>query len=171
MIACRLIPLAVLAVALLRPVDSLAVAPPHVASNDVDLLVKTLAAPGPRDRAFLDIPPTLLTRLAIDPAAIRSIDPGLVCDLSFKAASLFQARLGQIGQVQTVCTPAGWSQGMLTLKDGTTYVTTCGDSAAARVTANVDVTAGSESWHGAVDSARPVQALSHSCSGWTKAGH
>ena len=158
---------AMLAAALLHPFDGFAVAPPR-APDDLAVLVKTLPAPGARDRAFLDIPASVAARLAIDPAAIRSVDPGLICKPTSQAPSMFQATLGRVGQVQTVCTPAGWSQGLLMLKDGSSYVTTCGDSRSARVTANADVTVGTHSWHGSTDSAPPVAALSHMCSGWTK---
>ena len=168
MIERRAVPFALLALALLRPCDGLAVEPRPAVPNDLDMLVKALAVPGPRDRVFLDVPAALATRLAIAPTAVRSVDPGLVCAPSSKTPAMFQATLGKVGELQTVCTPAGWSQGLLTLKDGSSYVTTCGDPASARATASVGVTVGTHSWQGSFDSTSPARALSHSCSGWTK---
>jgi hypothetical protein len=170
MIARHVLPLAVTAVALICAFDSFAGTPTTSVPGELVAFVKELPSPGPRNRAFLDIPLPVLTHLAIDPAAVRSVDPGLVCDPSSQAANMFQATLGHVGQVNTLCTPAGWSQGILTLTDGTSYVTTCGDSGASRVTGNIDITVGAQSWHSSAGLAPPVRALSHSCSGWTKVG-
>jgi hypothetical protein len=164
----RLVPRALLALMLSFSVAAFAVAPTDAASDDVTAFVKALPAPGARDRTFLEIPSVLLDRLAIKLSTIQSVDPGLACDISAKVPSMSQAKLGRVGQVQTVCTPAGWSQGLITLNDGTSYMTTCGDSTSARLTANLDVTIGTHSLHGSVDSAPPARTLAHSCSGWTK---
>lgn len=164
----RFVPPALLALMLSCSVAAFAVATTDAASDDLTAFVKALPAPGARDRTFLEIPSVLLDRLAIKLSTIQSVDPGLVCDLSAKVPSMSEATLGRVGQVQTVCTPAGWSQGLITLHDGTSYVTTCGDPTSARLTANLDVTVGTHSLHGSVDSAPPARALSHSCSGWTK---
>jgi hypothetical protein len=170
MIAGHVVFRAAAAVALLHALDAFAGAPTTPVSADLVAFVKQLPAPGPRDRAFLDIPAPVMTRLAIDPAAIRSVDPGLVCEPTSQAANMFQATLGHIGQVNTVCTQAGWSQGILTLVDGTSYMTTCGDPKAPVVTGSADITIGTHSWHGSASSQPSTHTLAHSCSGWAKVG-
>jgi hypothetical protein len=136
--------------------------------SDVEAFVKALPSPGPRNRPFLEVPAALLAHLSIDATALRGIDPGVVCDPNSRTPSLSTLALGAIGEVQTLCTPAGWSQGMLVLKSGTNYVTTCGDPASPRLTVSADVSAGAQNWHGAIDSAPSTRALSHTCSGWAK---
>ena len=168
MLAHYLVPIAVLTSALLVPLSSMGQAPAPAAASDEEAFVKALPAPGAHDRPFLEIPSQLATKLSIDLASLRSVDPGLVCQSSSRTPTMSQATIGQVGQIETVCTPAGWSQGVLTLKGGASYMTTCGDGGSARLTANADVTVGTHSWQGTLDSAPPVSRLSHACTGWVR---
>ena len=168
MLARHLMPVTMLTSTLLLAPAAHAQAPAGATAPDEQAFVKALPAPGAHDRAFLDIPPPLLAKLSIDPASLRSVDPGLVCKTSDKTPMPSQATLGRVGQIETVCTPAGWSQAILTLKSGAVYMTTCGEGGSGRVTANADVTVGSQSWHGSLDSAPPAARLSHMCTGWAK---
>jgi len=162
----RWLPTAVLTVAL--PCSIASMAATKASPADVDAFVKALPVPGSHDRPFLAVPPALLTRLSIDPATLRAVDPGVACDPDSKAISVLQAELGPIGHLQTLCTPDGRSHGTIALQGGASYVTTCGDGASVRLTTNLDVKAGDHSWHASTDSMPPARALALSCTGWTK---
>jgi hypothetical protein len=134
---------------------------------DLDAFVKTLPPPG-RDRVFLALPAELETRLAIDPAVVRAVDPGVACDPASKSLNMAEASLGLVAHVQTTCTPDGLSNSLLTLPDGNAFVTICGPATGLRVTATVDVTVGDKSLHASTQSPTPAREPAHDCTGWTK---
>ncbi len=162
----RWLPIAVSSVVLPWSIGSFAA--PKAAPADVDAFVKALPAPGAHDRAFLAVPAALLARLAIAPAALSAIDPGHACASSSGSVTLSQAALGTLGHIEMLCTPDGHGQATIRLENGVSYMTTCGDRASFRLTANLDVHAGDRAWHGSADTAAPASELSHSCTGWTK---
>jgi hypothetical protein len=133
-----------------------------------DLLAfkQSLPAPG-HDRVFLALAPELETRLSIDPAVVRAIDPGVACDPSSSALSMSEGDLGLAGHVQTTCSPNHRSQSLLTLSDGSTWLTVCGGTGA-RVKAWLDVQVGDKSLHASSEPATPRPEPAHDCSGWTK---
>ena len=137
------------------------------APADLDAFVKTLPAPG-RDRVFLALPSALETRLAIDPAVVRAIDPGVACDPASSTLNMSEATLGLAAHVQTTCTPNGLSNSLMTLPDGAAFVTICGPGTGVRVNAHVDVTVGDKSLHASTQSPTPAREPAHDCTGWTK---
>lgn len=125
---------------------------PKPAPADLAAFVKALPAPG-HDRVFLALPPDLETRLAIDPAVVRAVDPGVACDPDTFSLSMSEGNLGVAGHVQTTCSPDHHSQSLLKLADGSAWVTVCGP--------------------GTAQAATPAPAKhqpAHDCSGWTKLG-
>jgi len=132
--------------------------------TDLDAFVRTLPPTGSNDRAFLALEPVLGARLAIAPSVVRAIDPGFACDPSASTPNMHAATLGSVGTLQVVCGPAGRSAGVMTLRDGTTYITTCGNSA--HISASLTV--GSHSLHFSTGSSTLARELTHSCTGWTK---
>ncbi len=162
----RWLPIAVSTLAL--PCSIASFAAPKASPADVEAFVKALPAPGSHDRAFLAVPAALMARLAIAPATIHAIDPGLACDPASRTLGAFQAELGSIGQLQMLCTPDGRSHGTITLQNGASYETICGDALSATLTANLDVHVGEHSWHASTDSAPPTREPAHSCTGWVK---
>ena len=137
------------------------------APADLEAFVRALPATGANDRVFLDLPPELQARLGIDPAALRRIDPGLACDPGAATRATPEATLGRAGHVQTACMPGGYGVGVLTLPDGRTWSTTCGESGL-RVRAWADVTVGEHSLHASTESPAPTRVPTHACTGWTK---
>ena len=137
---------------------------------DLDAFVKTLPAPG-RDRVFLALPPELEARLAIDPAVVRAIDPGVACDPDSKSLNTSEADLGHVAHVQTTCTPDGHGNSLLTMPDGNVFVTICGPATGVRVTATLDVTVGDKSLHASTQPPTPARAPARDCTGWTKLPH
>lgn len=147
---------AVLALACGGPASS---APaPKPAPADLASFEQRLPAPG-RERVFLALPADLESRLGIDPAVVRAVDPGIACDPDAYSLSMSEADLGAAGHVQTTCSPDHHSQSLLKLADGSTWVTVCGAETVAQ--------AGDRSSHaGAVAPGKHQPA--HDCSGWTK---
>lgn len=123
---------------------------PKPAPADLAAFENALPSPG-RDRVFLALPADLEARLAIDPAVVRAVDPGVACDPDAYALSMSEGNLGLAGHVQTTCSPDHHSHSLLTLADGSAWVTVCGAAAAPAA---------------ATASARHQPA--HDCSGWTK---
>ena len=160
-------PLLMLALATSGMVPVSATPAAKAAPADLDAFVKTLPPTGAHDRVFLAPPPELQSRLGIDPAVLRTIDPGLACDPDAKTPNMPAATLGRAGTVQTICTPGGASMGVLTLADGTSYFTTCGESGL-RVHAWADVTMGDHTLHASTQSPAPVRGPTHACTGWAK---
>jgi hypothetical protein len=146
---------------------STAPVPPRPAPADLAAFEKSLPAPG-RDRVFLALPADLEARLNIDPAVVRAVDPGVACDPGAQALSMSEANLGTAGHVETRCTPDHRSQSLLTLADGSTWITVCGAALGAHVTASIDVQVGDKSLHASTDPAATKPAPAHDCSGWTK---
>jgi hypothetical protein len=145
-------------------------APTKAAPADIEAFVKTLPAPG-HDRVFLALPADLETRLAIDPAVVRAVDPGVACDPDSKTLNMSEASLGLVAHVQTTCTPDGHSNSLLTLPDGNVFATICGPATGLRVSATVDVAVGDKSLHASTRSPAPARAPAHDCTGWTKLPH
>ena len=137
---------------------------------DLEAFVKTLPAPG-HDRVFLALPADLETRLAIDPAIVRAVDPGVACDPASKSLNMSEASLGLVAHVQTTCTPDGHSNSLLTLPDGNAFVTICGPATGLHVTATLDVTVGDKSLHASSQPPMPAREPAHDCTGWTKIPH
>jgi len=160
-------PLLVLALSTLWLSAASATPAAKAAPADLAAFVKTLPATGAHDRAFLAPSPELQSRLGIDPAVLRTIDPGLACDPDAKTPNMPAATLGRAGTVQTICTPGGTSMGVLVMADGTTYYTTCGESGG-RVHAWADITVGEHSMHASTQSPAPAHAPTHACTGWAK---
>lgn len=156
--------------AALLPFAAWAAPTAKAAPADLDAFVKTLPAPG-HDRVFLALPADLEARLAIDPAVVRAIDPGVACDPESKSLNMSEASLGLVAHVQTTCTPDGHSNSLLTLPDGNAFVTICGPATGLRVTATVDVTVGDKSLHASTQAPAPARAPAHDCTGWTKLPH
>lgn len=140
------------------------------APADLEAFVKTLPAPG-HDRAFLALPADLETRLAIDPAIVRAVDPGMACDPGSKTLNMSEASLGLVAHVQTTCTPDGHGNSLLTLPDGSAFVTICGPATGLHASATVDVTVGGKSLHASTRPPAPARAPAHDCTGWTKLPH
>jgi len=126
---------------------------PKPAPADLAAFENALPPPG-RDRVFLALPADLEQRLAIDPAVVRAVDPGVACDPDAYALSMSEGNLGLAGHVQTTCSPDHHSQSLLKLADGSAWVTVCG-------TATRPAPASVSARH------RPA----HDCSGWTKLAH
>jgi hypothetical protein len=125
---------------------------PKPAPADLAAFEKALPTPG-HDRVFLALPPDLETRLSIDPAVVRAVDPGIACDPDAFSLSMSEGNLGVAGHVQTTCSPDHHSQSLLKLADGSAWVTVCGPATA--------------------QAATPASAKhqpAHDCSGWTKLG-
>lgn len=146
---------------------AMAVAPGEAAPADLDAFVRALPARGGTDRVFLAPPAALQARLGLDPATLRQADPGVVCDPAAAAPVMLQSALGRVGQLNIVCLPNGTSQGILTLDDGSNYMTTCGH-AGIRVTASADLTVGDRHMHVSTEPDVPDRAPTHACSGWVK---
>jgi len=139
------------------------------APADLAAFEKSLPTPG-RDRVFLALPAELESRLAIDPAVVRAVDPGVACDPDAYALSMSEGNLGLAGHVQTTCSPDHHSQSLLRLADGSAWVTVCGTATSGRASAWADVTVGDRTVHASTPApARHVPA--HDCSGWTKLAH
>lgn len=153
--------------AALVPVVASSAPTAKAAPADIDAFVKTLPPPG-RDRVFLALPAALETRLAIDPAVVRAVDPGVACNPASKSLDTSEASLGLVAHVQTTCTPDGHSNSLLTLPDGNAFVTICGPATGLRVTATVDVTVGDKSLHASTQPPTPAREPAHDCTGWTK---
>ena len=134
---------------------------------DLAAFVKALPATGETDRVFLAPTPDLQARLGIDPAALRTVDPGLACDPADKTPLMVTATLGRAGSVQTLCTPGGASVSFLTLADGSSWSANCG-SAGLQLHASADLTVGEHSVHASTDSPASARAPSHACKGWVK---
>lgn len=143
---------------------------PAPAPADLADLEKSLPTPG-HDRVFLALAPDLETRLSIDPAVVRAVDPGVACDPASYSLSMSEGNLGLAGHVQTTCSPDHHSQSLLTLADGSAWVTVCGAAMGVRVTAWLDVQAGDKSVHASTLPAANKHEPAHDCSGWTKVAH
>lgn len=144
-----------------------AVAPGKAMPADLDAFVHALPAAGGTDRVFLAPPAPLQARLGLDAAMLRQADPGVVCDPAAKAPVMMESALGRVGQLNIVCLPNGTSQGILTLAEGGTWMTTCGH-AGLRLTATADVTVGDRHTHLSTEPDVPARGPTHACSGWTK---
>jgi len=141
------------------------------APADLAAFEKSLPAPG-RDRVFLALPVDLVTRLAIDPAVMRAVDPGVACDPDAFSLSMSEGDLGLAGHVQTTCSPDHHSQSLLKLADGNVYVTVCGAAMTTRVTAWADISVGDKSAHASAQSRSAARhEPAHDCTGWTKIPH
>lgn len=77
-----------------------------------------------RIRPFLDLPASLRTQLRISQADLRAVDPGFLCQSEEDGST--QQSLGSVGRILTICLPNRRSVGLLTLADGTQYITVCG---------------------------------------------
>ena len=143
---------------------------PRATPADLQAFVKALPAPG-RDRVFLAPDPALQARLAIDPAKLRGIDPGIACDPAASLPASFETALGTAGNVTTTCTPDGRSQGLLTLADDSVFLTICGKAAGMRLRGSVDVSVGGHSMHASTDPAPTAREPAHDCTGWTRIPH
>jgi hypothetical protein len=142
---------------------------PKPAAADIAAFEKALPTPG-HDRAFLALAPELEARLGVDPAVLRAVDPGVACDSASPALRMSEGDLGTAGHVQTSCSPDHHSQSLLTLADGSAWVTVCGAATGTQVRAWVDVTVGDSTVHASTQApARHEPA--HDCSGWTKIPH
>jgi len=137
------------------------------AAADLAAFEKSLPAPG-RDRVFLALPADLVARLAIDPAVVRAVDPGVACDPDAYSLSMSEGDLGLAGHVQTTCSPDHHSQSLLKLVDGSVYVTACGAAVSTRVTAWADITVGDRSAHASASNGPARHEPAHDCTGWTK---
>lgn len=136
------------------------------APADLAAFEKLLPPPG-RDRVFLALPADLEARLAIDPAVVRAVDPGVACDPDAFALSMSEGKLGLAGHVQTTCSPDHHSQSLLKLADGSAWVTACGSATGVQVSAWADVKVGDQAVHASTQApGRHVPA--RDCSGWTK---
>lgn len=142
-----------------------AVAPGKAMPADLDAFVHALPATGGTDRAFLAPPAPLQARLGLDAAMLRQADPGVACDPAAKAPVMMESTLGRVGQLNIVCLPNGTSQGILTLAEGGSYMTTCGH---AGWRATVDLTVGDQHTRLSTEPDAPARAPTHACSGWTK---
>ena len=138
---------------------------PKPAPADLAAFEKALPTPG-HDRVFLALASDLEARLAIDPAVVRAVDPGVACDPDSYSLSMSEGNLGQAGHVQTTCSPDHHSQSLLTLADGSAWVTVCG--AGARVNAWLDVQVGDKSVHASTQPPSAKHEPARDCSGWTK---
>lgn len=139
------------------------------APADLEAFEKSLPAPG-RDRVFLALPAELETRLAIDPAVVRAVDPGVACDPDAYGLSMSEGNLGLAGHVQTTCSPDHHSQSLLKLADGSAWVTVCGAATGTQASAWADITVGNRTAHASTQApARHMPA--HDCSGWTRLAH
>lgn len=125
---------------------------PKPAPADLAEFENALPTPG-RARVFLALAPELETRLGIDPAVVRAVDPGVACDPALYSLSMSEGNLGTAGHIQTTCSPDHHSQSLLKLADGSAWVTVCGATATQAATA---------------PSLKHQPA--HDCSGWTKLG-
>ena len=143
---------------------------PKPAPSDLAALEKSLPEPG-HDRVFLALPGELEGRLGIDPAVVRAVDPGVACDPDAHALSMSEGDLGTAGHVQTSCTPDRRSQSLLTLADGSAWITVCGAALGAHVTASIDVQVGDKSLHASTEPPAAKPAPAHDCSGWRKIPH
>jgi len=136
------------------------------APADLEAFEKSLPAPG-RERVFLALPAELESRLAIDPAVVRAVDPGVACDPQAYGSSMSEGNLGLAGHVQTTCSPNHPSQSLLKLADGSAWVTVCGAATGVQASALADVTVGTRTAHASTQA--PVRhGPAHDCSGWTK---
>jgi hypothetical protein len=133
-------------------------------ANDMDAFVKALPPPGANDRVFLALDPALEARLAIAPSVVRAIDPGIACDPSAATPGRPAATLGRAGSVRVICMLNGRSEGVMTLRDGTTYLTICGNA----LQASASLTIGNQTLNFFTESPKTSGELTHSCSGWTK---
>lgn len=136
------------------------------APADLAAFERSLPGPG-RDRVFMALSPELESRLAIDPGVVRAVDPGVACDPASAALSMSEGDLGLAGHVQTTCSPNHHSQSLLTLSDGSAWMTVCGGTGA-RVKAWLDVQVGDKSVHASTPPAAAKPEPAHDCSGWTK---
>ena len=149
---------------------AMAIAPGQATPADLDAFVHALPATGGTDRVFLAPSAPLQARLGLDAATLRQVDPGLVCDPAAKAPVMMESTLGRVGQLNIVCLPHGTSQGILTLADGGTYMTTCGH-AGLRLTASADVTVGDRHMHLSTEPDVSARVPTHACGGWMKVPH
>lgn len=137
------------------------------APADLAAFEKALPAPG-RDRVFLALPPDLQTRLAIDPAIVRAVDPGVACDPGAYSLSMSEGNLGLAGHVQTTCSPDHHSQSLLKLADGSAWITVCGAATGTQAKAWLDVQVGDQSVHASAQAPSTKHQPARDCSGWTK---
>ena len=142
---------------------------PKPAPADLADFEKSLPTPG-RDRVFLALAPELETRLAIDPAVVRAVDPGIACDPDAFSLSMSEGRLGLAGHVQTTCSPDHHSQSLLKLADGSAWITVCGAATGTQVSAWANVTMGDKTARASTQ-APAKHEPAHDCSGWTKVSH
>jgi hypothetical protein len=149
---------------------SAAPVPPKPTAADLAAFEKALPTPG-HDRVFLALPADLEARLGIDPAVVRALDPGVACDPASSSLSMAEGDLGTAGHVQISCTPDHRSHSLLTLADGSTWLTVCGAALGTHVTAWVDVQAGDKSVHASTEPPAAKHAPAQDCSGWTKIPH
>jgi len=140
---------------------------PKPAPADLAAFEKALPTPG-RDRVFLALPPDLETRLAIDPAVVRAVDPGVACDPDAFSLSMSEGNLGLAGHVQTTCSPDHHSQSLLKLADGSAWVTVCGAATGMQAKAWLDVQVGDQSVHASTQAPPAKHQPARDCSGWTK---
>lgn len=134
---------------------------------DLAAFEQALPTPG-RDRVFLALPPDLETRLAIDPAVVRAVDPGVACDPDAFSLSMSEGNLGLAGHVQTTCSPDHHSQSLLKLADGSAWVTVCGAATGMQAKAWLDVQVGDRSVHASTQAPSTKHQPARNCSGWTK---
>jgi len=137
------------------------------APADLAALEKALPTPG-RDRVFLALAPDLEARLAIDPAVVRAVDPGIACDPGAVSLSMSEGDLGIAGHVQTTCSPDHHSQSLLKLADGSAWVTVCGAATGTQAKAWLDLQVGDRSVHASAQTPSTKLQPAHDCSGWTK---
>ncbi len=140
---------------------------PQPAPADLAAFEKALPTPG-HDRVFLAVPPDLETRLAIDPAVVRAVDPGIACDPDAFSLSMSEGKLGLAGHVQTTCSPDHHSQSLLKLADGSAWATVCGAATGTQAKAWLDVQVGDRSVHASTQAPSTKHLPAHDCSGWTK---
>jgi hypothetical protein len=140
---------------------------PKPVPADLAAFEKSLPTPG-HDRVFLALPPDLEARLAIDPAVVRAVDPGVACDPASSALSMSEGNVGLAGHVETTCRPDHHNMSLLTLADGSAWMTVCGGSTGLRVTAWLDVQLGDTSTHASTPQPAVKHEPAHDCSGWTK---
>lgn len=137
------------------------------APADLAAFVEALPTPG-HDRVFLALAPDLETRLAIDPAVVRAVDPGVACAPDAYSLSMSEGNLGVAGHVQTTCSPDHHSQSLLKLADGSAWITVCGAATGTQAKAWLDVQVGDRSVHASTTSPPRKLQPAHDCSGWTK---
>jgi len=140
---------------------------PKPAPADIAAFEKALPTPG-RDRVFLELAPDLEARLAIDPAVVRAVDPGVACDPDAFSLSMSEGNLGLAGHVQTTCSPDHHSQSLLKLADGSAWITVCGAATGTQAKAWLDVQVGDRSLHASAQAPAAKLRPAHDCSGWTK---